>query len=254
MRIAALYDIHANLPALEAVLDEIRDKDVDLVLIGGDVVAGPLPNETLECLRTVDLPMHFILGNAESDVLRHLAGKDIGGLSARADEEARWVAAVLSDEHKDFIKTWTPTFELDMETWGKVLFCHATPLSDVDIFTRLTPDEKLLPVFEAVTASLVVCGHTHMQFERLLGERRIVNAGSLGMRFGGTGADWLMIDKTMRFMHTDYELNEAAERIRASAYPHAEAFVTGNVLSSPPEDKMLAMLTQMEVAVAPVSF
>ena len=76
MGIAALYDIHGNLPALEAVLDDVRTADVDSIVIGGDVVPGPLPRETLACLEALEIPVRFLHGNGESAVLAELAGKD----------------------------------------------------------------------------------------------------------------------------------------------------------------------------------
>ena len=74
MRIAALYDIHGNLPALEAVLREVEEAQVDGIVIGGDVVPGPMPLETLECLQAVDLPVRYIQGNGEREVLAQVAG------------------------------------------------------------------------------------------------------------------------------------------------------------------------------------
>lgn len=97
MRIAAIYDIHGNSPALEAVLHDINKEKVGLIVVGGDVVAGPMPVETLSLLKGLTVPAHFILGNAESDVLRHLAGKGINGLSERANEEARWVSELSTN-------------------------------------------------------------------------------------------------------------------------------------------------------------
>ncbi len=246
MRIAAIYDIHGNLPALEAVLHAINEKGVDRIVVGGDVVAGPLPGETLTLLQRITVPTHFILGNAESDVLRHLAGKDINGLSERANDEARWVTQQLSPEHTQFLSSWTPTLQLKTDTWGDVFFCHGTPRSNSEIFTRLTSEKKLASIFENLSASVVVCGHTHMPFERTIGKVRVVNAGSVGMPFGRTGADWLLLDTEINFNHTDYDLKKATERIRQSNYPHAEEFVVNNVLHAPPETKMLEMLTRME--------
>ena len=66
-RVAAIYDIHANLPALEAVLQEVRRAQVDHVVIGGDVLPGPMPRETLACLLDLDIPVQFIHGNGDRD-------------------------------------------------------------------------------------------------------------------------------------------------------------------------------------------
>jgi len=99
MRVAALYDIHGNLPALEAVLAEIEQTGTnqtgaDCLVIGGDLIAGPLPVETVRRLQALDLPIHYLHGNAESELLRCLAGQEPGGLSPRADEEARCTTMV----------------------------------------------------------------------------------------------------------------------------------------------------------------
>jgi diadenosine tetraphosphatase ApaH/serine/threonine PP2A family protein phosphatase len=107
------------------------------------------------------------------------------------------------------------------------------------IFTRLTPEAKLRPIFDEVDASLVVCGHTHMQFDRMVGDVRVVNAGSVGMPYGKSGAHWLLLDAGVEFRHTSYDLEAAAERIRATKYPQAEAFASDNVLSTPSEAEAL---------------
>src|SRR5262245_3457423 len=99
MRVAALYDIHGNLPALDAVLDEIAEASVDRVVIGGDVVPGPMPSETLERLRQVDLPIAFIFGNGELAVLAECAGKD-SGVPAPYREATRWNAEQLEPSQR----------------------------------------------------------------------------------------------------------------------------------------------------------
>ncbi|MBK8901179.1 MAG: metallophosphoesterase family protein [Anaerolineaceae bacterium] len=246
MRIAAVYDIHGNLPALQAVLQDVKREAVECVVVGGDVVAGPLPNETLQLLQSVTIPTQFIRGNAESELLRVLAGEEPGGLSERADEEAFWLAKTLTPEHKQFVAGWPTAVTLEVAGWGKVLFCHATPHSDIQVFTRLTPEEKLVSWFKGLNTSLVVCGHTHMQFERTVGDVCVVNAGSVGMPFGRTGADWLLLDGEIALQHTDYDLEQAAAQIRQSNYPDAESFASGNVLQSPSEAQALEMLAHLE--------
>ncbi|MTI89701.1 MAG: metallophosphoesterase family protein [Balneolaceae bacterium] len=246
MRVAAIYDIHGNLPALEAVLEEIEDEGVDCIVVGGDVIAGPMPGETLSVLQEITIPTHFLHGNAESELLRYLAGKDPQALSERAAGEAYWGAENLSDEHKAFLSEWPATCELQIEGYGNVLFCHATPNSDIKVFTKDTPETKLAGIFERHKAPLVVCGHTHMQFDRTIEDVRVVNAGSVGMPFGHTGADWLLIADEIEFRHTDYDISKAAEKIRQSNYAHAENFVENNVLSAPTKEQARKMLSQLE--------
>lgn len=246
MKIAALYDIHGNLPALEAVLADVDALDVDCIVFGGDVVAGPLPNETLNLIKQIRKSTVFIHGNGESEVLRYLAGEPINALSEGANESAKWVADQLTLENRDFITKWQTTITLETDAFGKILFCHATPQNDIDIFTKNTPDELLIPVFESVGASLVVCGHTHMQTDRVVGDTRVVVAGSVGMPFGHTGADWLLIHDEIQMMHTSYDLESAADRLRNSTDPDVSQMIEGNVLSAPSEDNALAFLTALE--------
>ncbi len=187
-RVAALYDIHGNLPALEAVLRDIHDAGVDHIVVGGDVIPGPMPREALETLFELDVPVSFIHGNGEREVLARLAGIETGAVPERFREVIRWVGQQLPDRYVELLESWPPTLAVDVRGVGQVLFCHATPRDDNEIFTRLTPEDRLVPVFEPVRARVVVCGHTHMQFDRAIGTTRVVNAGSVGMPFGEPGA------------------------------------------------------------------
>jgi predicted phosphodiesterase len=250
MSVAALYDIHGNLPALEAALKEIRPARVDQVLIGGDVFPGPMPRECLALLRSLDIPVHYITGNGDREVLTRMRNLETDWYKSARDEwraPIDWTAQQLSSEDADFIASWPATLTLNLDGLGEVLFCHATPHNDIDIFTRLTPEDRLLPIFAEVAEKTVICGHTHMQFDRVIGNTRVINAGSLGMPFGRTGADWLLLGPNIQLRHTDYDLAKAAERIRAIGYPHAEQFVQQYVLSSPPEGQMLKAYSAFEL-------
>ena len=247
MRIAAIGDVHGNLPALEAVMKEIRAENVDDIVVCGDTIAGPLPTETLALLQASSIPVHFLRGNHDSDVVRFLSGKEPGGMVAKDDDAARWEASKLTREQKASLLTWPATVEMESEPWGKALFCHATPCSDVFVFSRLTPEATVMPIFAGLDASLIVCAHTHMQFDRMIAGIRVVNTGSLGMCVGRTGADWLLIDDQIRFQHTDYDLDKAAKRIRQSDFPQAEAFVENRVLQASPESRMFQIIDQREL-------
>ena len=247
MRVAAIYDIHGNLPALEAVLDDVRRADVDHVLVGGDVVPGPMPRETLACLQDLDLPVQFIQGNGDRVVLAQVAGTESSEVPQQFREGIRWNAQQLRPEHESLLASWPKTLRLEIRGLGEVLFCHATPRNDTDIFTRLTPEDRLLPLFEGLGVSVVVCGHTHMQFDRTVGRIRVVNAGSVGMPFGKPGAYWLLLGPDVELVHTHYDLTRAAERIRDTKYPQADDFAARSVLQPPSEREILEAFTKAEL-------
>ncbi|HPI79940.1 MAG TPA: metallophosphoesterase family protein, partial [Cyclobacteriaceae bacterium] len=144
--------------------------------------------------------------------------------------------------HQREMARWPMTYVLEMAKLGKVLFCHATPRNENENFTKLTPEENLLPVFGKLDADLVVCGHTHMQFDRKIGNVRVVNAGSVGMPFGRPGAYWLLLGPEVGLRHTYYDMEKAAERIKGTAYPHAHQFAEGHVKNPPTEEAMLKIL------------
>jgi predicted phosphodiesterase len=240
MRIAALYDIHGNLPALEAVLEEVRRLEVDLVVVGGDVVPGPMPCEVLDRLLTLDLPKKFIRGNGELAVLDHVAGRPLRPMPDEAARAIAWTAEQLGPEHLRAIGDWPRTVQVAVAGMGEVLFCHATPRDEHECFTKRTPEHQLVPMFAGLTASTVVCGHTHMQFDRRIGGVRVVNAGSVGMPIGEAGADWLLVDGEVKLQHTQYDPASAAERVRRTEYPQAKTFAQRSVLEPPSEQEMLA--------------
>ncbi|MDH4066470.1 MAG: metallophosphatase family protein, partial [Acidobacteriota bacterium] len=115
------------------------------------------------------------------------------------------------------------------------------PRSDTELFTRVTPEARIAPAFAGLTAVLVVCGHTHMPFDRRLGGVRVLNPGSVGMPFGEPGAYWLLLDDAgPHFRRTMFDLDAAASRIRATPYPGADAFAANHVVMPPSEDHMIA--------------
>lgn len=218
MRVAALYDIHGNLPGLEATLREVHDARVDLVVVGGDVLPGPMPRETLARLMALEIPVRFIHGNGERIVATHLAAGDISEVPQAHHEVIEWTARQLTADQRQAIARWPSTYDLDIPELGHTLFCHATPRSDSEIFTRVTADERLAVVLSDINASVVVCGHTHMQFDRMVGHRRVINAGSVGMPFQSPpGAYWLLLGPDAQLRRTDYDFAAAAAAMRATA-------------------------------------
>ena len=199
MRVAALYDVHGNIGALDAVLAQVPD-DAAIVL-GGDIVVGPFPAETLARLRALGDRALWLRGNADRELTPGESGN-------APDAAMEWVRSRLTSEDIAFLHALPPTATVDVDGLGRVLFCHATPHNDVDIFTALTPEEKLRPVFEGVDADVVVCGHTHIQFDRRIGSARVVNAGSVGMAYEEEpGAYWALLGPDVEFRHAGYALD-----------------------------------------------
>ena len=249
MRVAALYDIHGNLPALEAVLAEIRRLGTDRVVVGGDVVPGPLVRETMSRLLELEIPAQFIMGNCEVAVLQEIAGEP-SAVPEAYRPIMRWMAQQLPREYQRIMSGWPKTLSMEIGGVGEVLFCHGTPRDENECFTRETPEEQLSPIFADASAAVVVCGHTHMQFDRMVGHTRIVNAGSVGMPFGEPGAYWLLFGPDVQLRRTEYDLGKAAESIRATNYPQAEDFAAHNVLRPPSERQMLEVFNRAALKTA----
>ena len=240
MPIAVLNDIHGNLPALEAVIEEVLRAGATEVVVGGDVLPGPMPRETLARLHALPMPVHSLYGNGETDVRAARRGEEIARVPEAFRGFIRWTAGQLTSEDVADVEQWPATVRLHVAGIGDVLFCHATPQSDNAIFTELTPEQRLRPLFDELGVAMVVCGHTHMPFDRMIGRTRVVNAGSVGMPFGPPGADWLLLGPEVALRHTDYDLASAAARIKATDYPQADAFAEKYVLNPPTAEQMLA--------------
>jgi predicted phosphodiesterase len=251
MRVAAIYDIHANLPALEAVLQDIRRAEVDHIVVGGDVLPGLMPRETIAYLLDLEIPVQFIRGNGDREVLAQMQGVDTEWYRTAPESwrvPVRWTAQQLPPEIAQLLAGWPETVSVRMPGMGEVLFCHATPRNETECFTRLTSENRLLPVFAGINASIIVCGHTHMQFDRTMGKIRAVNAGSVGMPFGEPGAYWLLLGPDVQLRHTSYDLAKAAERVRDTRYPQAQDFAARNILQPPSEQESLEAFARVELS------
>jgi putative phosphoesterase len=210
LRIAALYDIHGNLPALEAVLAEVEAAGVDLVVVGGDLVAGPFPAECLDALTALGPRVAFLRGNGDREVVA-------GGEGERA-----WCVERLGPERAAFVASWPPTVRAEVDGLGRVLFCHATPDSDEAFLTPITPDEAVADALAGADAEVVVYGHIHVQYERGHAPR-LVNPGSVGWPHEGRrGAYWALLGPDVDFRRSEYEYEAAAKLILASGYPNAQ--------------------------------
>lgn len=220
MQVAALYDVHGNLPALEAVLADPRCASADLIVCGGDLVAGPLPAECLDRLEAEGERVRFISGNCDREVTLPSGHEEwhehIGG----------WSAARLGDARLERVRRWPLTIELEVPGLGQALFCHATPTSDLRILTKITPDDEVARELAGTTSDIVVCGHTHVQYDRRVDELRVVNAGSVGMPYEGSPDPcWAILDTDgVELVSTPYDAAGALEVLSETGFPLLEGW------------------------------
>jgi predicted phosphodiesterase len=223
MNVLALYDIHGNIDALAAVLADPRRREADAIVVGGDLVPGAFAAECLSLLREQALPTHWVRGNGEREVAEAAANHtnpEAVAPDALAQLTAARTAAVLSAE----VSSWLGTLPLTLEFDG-VLYCHATPRRDEEILTRISPAERWAEALVGVRHPLVVAGHTHQQDDRVVGDVRFVNAGSVGLPYEGeASARWAWIaDGTPVLMRTGYDGAAAGRRMLAAGWPDRDS-------------------------------
>lgn len=226
MRVAAVSDIHGNLPALEAVLAEVEREQVDELVVVGDTVSGPWPAEVFDLV--IGAGAQVVRGNVDRLVLD-------GGEGAIGEWSARRLGI-----RRGSVAMWPLTVELTIDGLGRTLFCHATPTSDELIYTRVTPDDELASIFAGVNVDVVVCGHTHVQFDRTLTTGlRIVNAGSVGMPYEGRRGEafWALLGPDVDLRHTAYDVVAAGAAMRRTGAPDVDDQLIRYLLEPPDPDE-----------------
>lgn len=224
MRIAVLSDVHGVSPALDAVLAEGDVRAADLVVLTGDLAAGPLPEETLDTLTGLGGRAVWVRGNAD----RELAELARDPATPNLDPISPWAARQLRDDQVRALEALPLSVTLDVPRLGTTVFCHATPRDDQEVVLVDSRIERWAEVFAGLddTVRVVVCGHTHMPFVRLADRRLVINPGSVGMPYGGAGAHWALLDDdavTLRV--TRYDIGAACALIaERSGYPDARAW------------------------------
>jgi predicted phosphodiesterase len=229
MRVAVLNDVHGNLPALEAVLAEVEQEQPDAIVFGGDIIAGPMPRETLERVRSLD-NAYLIRGNADRMALEFRRG-----LRREPEGLEDWVAEQLSDEEAEFLGSLPLTITLDVDGLGPARFCHATPRDDEEIFTERDADDVVAGMLAGTEETTIVCGHTHMQVDRVVGRWRVINAGSVGMPYEHEpGARWASLGPDVELRRTEYDREDAARRLREAVAGRSENSSVIETMVQPP--------------------
>lgn len=222
--VAVLSDLHGVLPALEEVLAEPDVRAADQVVVTGDVVSGPQPAEVMNRLIGLGERVVWVRGNADREVVGV-----VDGLPCEHPESV-FAARALHAEHLAILRAMPYPVTLQVGSFGAVMFCHGTPRDDDEVVLVDTRIERWEEALASVPADVrtVVCGHTHMPFQRLVAGRLVLNPGSVGMPYGRAGAHWALLDgraaePVAHLRRSTYDVASAVEQVAASTMPDARA-------------------------------
>ncbi|HKX47830.1 MAG TPA: metallophosphoesterase family protein [Gaiellaceae bacterium] len=214
MRVAALYDVHGNAPALAAVLEEVERDAPDLVVFGGDLTWGSLPRETLALVRALEIPARFVRGNAD-----RMVGVETEG-------RGPWMTSQHTADDLAFLAGFEPTVSVDVDRLGPTCFCHGSPRSDEECVTEQTPAERVREFMAGVEEQVVVTGHVHLRNDRHVEGVRLLSPGSVGLPYGDVpAAYWALLGPDVEFRQTSYDVDAAVAAMRATDDPRIETVV-----------------------------
>jgi putative phosphoesterase len=236
VRLGLIADIHGNLPALDAVLAEIRREGVDGLVCLGDISLGPQPVETLERVRSLGCPV--IVGNWDAWLLQGMPPLD-GRLGQVLGDLCSWSVEQLSSEQRGYLTELHPTFEVPLAGGRSLLAFHGSPRSFEDWIVATTPDEELEEMLGGRTADVLTGGHTHFQLFRRFGESVVLNPGSVGLPFRrprrgimeiAPWAEYGLVRHdgdglSIELRRTAFPLDALFRAMRESGMPHAEWWV-----------------------------
>jgi len=210
--IALLSDIHSNLYALEAVLDDMPK--VSAVYVLGDIVGGanPFPCEVLDRIMGLDVPVHAVLGNWEGWMLgaRHNTPPEIRGNGTKLAAGA-WAMDILQERHWNYLEGLEKTLQVN-----DMLLFHGSPERLKGEILCQKGAEELAGKHDA---KWLIGGHIHSAKLFRVGAQRVVNAGSVGLSFdniGGVACYALLDGDKIVFRHVSYDVERAINAIKTS--------------------------------------
>jgi predicted phosphodiesterase len=236
MRVGFISDIHGNLLALEAVLADLEQHRVDRIVCLGDICFGPQAHECLERVRELGCPV--ILGNWDSWSIEGFPPAD-DPVGIMLYDIGRWWADKLTDDDREFVRTFVPTLEVPLDNGAQAHCFHGSPRSFSDWIFATTPDDEVGKMFEGRLAPVLVGGHTHLQMLRRFGQSVIVNPGSVGQPFSqwwpqpirvAHWAEYGVLDATGERVQIDlqrvpYDVEALLKLLRGSDMPHCSWWI-----------------------------
>jgi len=228
VKIAAFSDIHGNLSALESVLKDINDRDIDMQFCLGDLVGyGACPNDVIELIRAHHIPT--IMGNYDDGV--GYARNDCGCAYKSkkeielGDRSLTWTKGHVTTENKTYLRGLLHRLEFNIYD-KKILMVHGSPRKINEYLFENRPDESILRIMNSEDIDLLICGHTHLPYAKSLRGKYLINSGSVGKpKDGDPRAGYIIVTLTENTVETEiirvpYDIEAMAKAIEATDLPH----------------------------------
>ncbi len=224
--VALIGDVHANLPALEAVLEHARQQGAQQIWNIGDFVGyNAFPEEVVQLLRQ-RADVTSIIGNYDLKALRgeEKLRKLLKKKDPRKVTAFIWAYQQLSESSREYLRGLPMQRDLIVEGWH-VLLAHGSPASVDEHLMRDTPEERMRELAAMTTAEIVIIGHSHQPFTRLVGETLFINTGSVGRTDDGDPrAAYALLtlapgQRDCRHFRVAYDVERAAAAITARGQP-----------------------------------
>lgn len=228
MKLAVFSDIHGNIQGLEAVLADIRQRGADIVWCGGDLVGyGANPGEVVDRIRELGIPT--IMGNYDDGIGYHriVCGCDYPS-EAAAERGARsilWTKQHTTDAQKAYLRNLPYKIQREIEG-HQVVLVHGSPVRLNEYLYEHVADDVFVAHLESTRADVLLFGHTHKPFHKVLNGRHLVNTGSAGKpKHGNPNATYSLLEITresvqVQIIEVPYDYEAAARAIEATDLPH----------------------------------
>ncbi len=233
MKIALISDIHANLPALEAVWEDVQSQDPDSIYCLGDLVGyGAQPNEVVQFIRDNHVPT--IMGNYDNGVGHDLDSCGCAYTDKRLERLGElsiwWSRGHTTEQNKQYLRSLPKEIRLS-ENGSEILLVHGSPRSLHEYLPEQRPTVTFERIAKVANCDIMLFGHTHIPYQKQVADTLFVNAGSVGRpKDGDPRACYVVLENgEVTFRRVEYDMQSAARAIKESDLPdyYAEELLVG---------------------------